>query len=416
MDIDRSYQDAKEIYAAIGVDTDAAIAALEQIPISMHCWQGDDVTGFENAGPLTGGIQVTGNYPGKAGTIDELKQDLAKAYSLIPGRHKLNLHAIYGDFGGKKVDRNEILPQHFATWVDFAKSQGIGLDFNPTYFSHPKSALATLSSADEGIRRFWVEHGIACRKIAESFGRELGTTSIMNTWIPDGSKEVPVDMAGPRLRLKKSLDEMYAEAIEPAYMKDAMESKLFGIGAESYTVGSNEFFVAYAAQNGKMVAFDTGHFHPTEVIADKLPAILCFCQETLLHLSRPVRWDSDHVTAWNDEVSAVMHAIVRGGFEKRVFIALDYFDATINRVAAWAIGMRSALAALLHALLEPVERLKNAEKQGDYTTRLALTEALKAYPFAAVWDYYCEKQGVPLRAAWLDEVRRYEREILSKRG
>ncbi len=409
-----NYLAAREIYASIGVDTDKAIKTLAGIPISMHCWQGDDVQGFENAGPLTGGIQVTGNYPGKARNIGELMADIEKALSLIPGSHRINLHAIYGDFAGKKVERDAILPEHFAPWVDFAKKNGLGLDFNPTFFSHPLSDVATLSSADEGIRTFWVRHGIACRKISEHFGRELGIPAVMNTWIPDGSKEFPIDAIGPRMRLKKSLDEMYAVHISRAHMKDAIESKLFGIGVESYTVGNNEFFVAYAAQSGKMVCFDMGHFHPTESVADKLPSILCFCEETLLHLSRPVRWDSDHVTNFNDDVSAVMKTIVRNDIISRTNIALDYFDATINRVAAWVVGMRAALRALLSALLEPASMGEN-ERSGDFTSRLAMSEELKSFPLGAVWDYYCEQKGVPVREQWLAEVKAYEKSVLSAR-
>lgn len=410
-----NYLAAKEIYAAIGVDVDKAIETLKNTRISMHCWQGDDVTGFENAGPLTGGIQVTGNYPGKARNLEELQQDLDKALALIPGSHKLNLHAIYGDFAGRKVERDEIEPKHFDTWVDFAKKHNMGLDFNPTFFSHPKSDIATLSSADESIRKFWVDHGIACRKITEYFGKQLGIVSVMNTWIPDGSKEIPVDTLSPRQRLKKSLDEMYAVKLDDSAMRDAVESKVFGIGAESYTVGSNEFYCGYAAQTGKLVCFDMGHFHPDEVVSDKLPALACFTDEFLLHLSRPVRWDSDHVTNFNDAISSMMHMLVRTDLLKKTYIGLDYFDATINRVAAWVIGMRSASRALLHALLEPVEALKKAELEGDYTTRLAMLEELKAFPFGAVWDYYCETAGVPVRNAWLDEVKTYEKNVLSKR-
>ena len=410
-----NYLAAKEIYASIGVDTDKAIEAIKKIPISMHCWQGDDVQGFESAGPLTGGIQVTGNYPGKARNIDELMADIEKSLSLIPGNHRLNLHAIYGDFGGKKVERDAILPEHFKAWVDFAKKNSIGLDFNPTYFSHPLSDVATLSSADEGIRKYWVDHGIACRKISEYFGKELNNAAVMNTWIPDGSKEVPVDTYGPRMRLKKSLDEMYAVDISSKYMKDAIESKLFGIGAESYTVGNNEFFVAYAAKNNKMVCFDMGHFHPTESVADKLPSMLCFSDEVLLHLSRPVRWDSDHVTNFNDDISAVMKCIVHNDIVNRTNIALDYFDATINRVAAWVVGMRAALRALMQALLEPTCEMRAFENSGDFTSRLAMNEELKSFPFGAVWDYYCEVSGVPVREQWLPIAKQYEKDVLSKR-
>lgn len=410
-----NYLAAKEIYASIGVDVDAALEVLKKTRISMHCWQGDDVTGFENAGPLTGGIQVTGNYPGKARSLPELLRDIDKALSLIPGNHKLNLHAIYGDFGGKKVDRDQIEPKHFEAWVEFAKAHQAGLDFNPTFFSHPKSEIATLSSADESIRKFWVDHGIASRKITEYFGKELGIVSVMNTWIPDGSKELPIDPVGPRMRLKKSLDEMYAVKLNDAYMKDAVESKVFGIGLESYTVGSNEFYCGYAAKSGKLVCFDMGHFHPTENVSDKLPAMAPFVDEFLLHLSRPVRWDSDHVTNFNDEISNMMHVLVRNNLLDRTYIGLDYFDGTINRVAAWVVGMRSAQRALLHALLEPVEALKKAELEGDYTTRLAMVEELKAFPFGAVWDYFCETAGVPVRNSWIGEVKAYEKDVLANR-
>ncbi|MBQ2818490.1 MAG: L-rhamnose isomerase [Clostridia bacterium] len=411
-----NYLAAKQIYEAMGVDVEKALETLKNTRVSMHCWQGDDVSGFESEGPLTGGIQVTGDYPGKARNLKELQEDIRVAASLIPGKHKINLHAIYGDFSDGLVDRDAIEPKHFKVWVDMAKEMGWGLDFNPTFFSHPKSNDGTLSSADEETRKFWVNHGIACRKITEYFGKETGIVSVMNTWIPDGSKEVPVDMIGPRQRFKKSLDEMYAVQLDDTCMKDAIESKLFGIGAESYTVGSNEFCTAYAAQNNKVACFDIGHYHPTEVVYDKLPTMACFVDEALLHLSRPVRWDSDHVTNMNDDVLGVMHALVRNDLLDKTYIALDYFDGTINRVAAWVVGMRAAIKSLLFALLEPVETMRKAEEEGDYTTRLALREECKSLPFGAIWDYYCETSGVPVREQWIAIAKEYEKKCLAERA
>ncbi len=414
--IQKNYEIAKEMYAKLGIDTDAVMEKLEQIPISMHCWQGDDVQGFENDGALTGGIQVTGNYPGKARNAEELRADIEKAFSLIPGKHKVNLHAIYAEFGGEKVDRDQLEPKHFKNWVEWAKKLGIGLDFNGTFFSHPKSDSGfTLSSADEDIRKFWVEHGKRCRKIGEYFGKELGKTCVTNIWIPDGSKDITVDKFSPRLRLKKSLDEILAEKIDPKYNVDAVESKVFGIGSESYVVGSNEFYVAYAAQNGIAATFDSGHFHPTEVISSKFTAIFPFIDKMLLHVSRPVRWDSDHVVIFDDELQAIAQELVRNDFLDKTFIGLDYFDGSINRIAAWTIGMRNTIKALLAAMLEPTEMLKKAELDGDYTTRLAMLEEMKGYPYGAVWDYYCAKHNVPVKEAWLAEAKAYETEVLSKR-
>jgi L-rhamnose isomerase len=416
--IEKAYEWARERYARLGVDTDAALEALRQVSLSLHCWQGDDVGGFESAAGLTGGgIQATGNYPGKARTADELRADLDQALNLIPGRHRVNLHAIYAETHGRKVERDRLGPEHFAAWLDWAKSRQLGLDFNGTFFSHPKAdAGFTLSSRDEGVRRFWVDHGIACRKIGERFGRELSSPCVTNVWIPDGFKDVPVDRKTPRLILKRSLDELFAEKLDPRYHLDAVESKLFGIGSESYVVGSHEFYLGYAIENRKLLCLDAGHYHPTESIADKISSVLTYLDEILLHVSRGVRWDSDHVVILSDDLRAIAEEIVRGGFLKRVHIGLDFFDASINRVAAWVIGTRCMLKGLLIALLEPIQTLRDLEAAGDYTGRLALLEELKTLPFGAVWDYYCLRQGVPVGADWLDAVRDYEREVLSRRG
>jgi L-rhamnose isomerase len=350
--IEQAYTLAREQYAALGVDTQRAVETLRTIPISLHCWQGDDVAGFESAAGLTGGgIQATGNYPGKARSIDELQADLDQALSLIPGKHRLNLHAIYADYRGRRIERDEIAPQHFTSWIDWAKSRGLGLDFNPTFFSHPRADTGfTLSHADQSIRRFWVAHGIACRKIGESFGRALGTPCITNVWIPDGYKDIPIDRQAPRERLAQSLDEMFAEPLDPRFNLDAVESKLFGLGSESYVVGSHEFYLGYAIKHQKLLCLDSGHFHPTEQIADKISAVLAWLPEILLHVSRGVRWDSDHVVILSDELRAIAEEIVRGGYLPRVHIGLDFFDASINRVAAWVIGTRAMLKALLIAL------------------------------------------------------------------
>jgi L-rhamnose isomerase len=416
--IEKGYEWAQECYARLGVSTDQALGVLRGIPISLHCWQGDDVGGFENELGLTGGgIQATGNYPGKARNADELRADLDRALSLIPGRHRVNLHAIYAETGGRPVERDRLGPEHFAAWIDWAKSRELGLDFNGTFFSHPKAADGfTLSSRDEGVRRFWVGHGIACRKIGERFGRELGTPCVTNVWIPDGYKDTPVDRKTPRLLLRRSLDEIFAEKLDPRYHLDAVEGKLFGIGSESYVVGSHEFYLGYAIENCKLLCLDAGHYHPTESVADKISSVLTWLDRILLHVSRGVRWDSDHVVILSDDLRAIAEEVVRGEYLGRVHIGLDFFDASINRVAAWVIGTRCLLKALLIALLEPVRRLREMEAAGDYTGRLALLEELKTMPFGAVWDYHCLRRGVPVGPAWLDGVKTYEREIVSSRS
>jgi L-rhamnose isomerase len=415
--IQNAYAMAKERYAMLGVDTDAALDALAGISISLHCWQGDDVGGFENPdAELGGGIAATGNYPGKARTAGELRSDLDKAYSLIPGTHRLNLHSIYAETGGRKIERNKLQPEHFAAWVDWAKENGRAIDFNPTCFSHPLAASGfTLASYDEGIRNFWIEHCITCRKIGEHFGRKLGSACVTNIWIPDGFKDIPVDRKAPRMLLKDSLDKILAEKIAPKYNLDSVESKLFGIGSESYVVGSHEFYLGYAIANNILLCLDSGHFHPTEVISDKLSSILTFLDEILLHVSRGVRWDSDHVVTLSDELQAIAQEIVHGGYLNRVHIGLDYFDASINRVAAWVIGTRNALKALLMALLEPIDQLREMEISGDYTGRLALLEELKGMPFGAVWDCHCLQQQVPAGLAFIEEIREYERRVLVNR-
>jgi L-rhamnose isomerase len=415
--IEAAYQLAKQRYSEMGVDSDQAIDRLGRIAISMQCWQGDDVGGFENeAGLSGGGIMATGGYPGKARNADQLRQDAQKAMSLIPGRHRFSLHAIYRETGGKQVDRDQIEPAHFQRWIDWAKDLGIGLDFNPTFFSHPKAADGfTLASRDEGIRRFWVEHGICCRRIGEAMGRRLGTPCVTNVWIPDGLKDVTIDRRGPREILRKSLDELFAPAINPQCNLDAVEAKLFGIGSETYVVGSHEFYLGYAIRNNKLLCLDAGHFHPTETIADKISSVLEYLDEILLHVSRGIRWDSDHVVIVTDDLRAIAEEIVRGAFLERVHIGLDFFDASINRVAAWVIGTRAMIKALLGALVEPTPALRKLETEGDFTARLALVEEVKTLPLGAVWDYYCLKQGVPLGMAWIDAVRDYEAKVTSKR-
>ncbi len=411
-----SYRLAQERFALLGVDTEAAMERLARVSISMHCWQGDDVAGFESPElGLSGGIAATGNYPGKARNADELRRDLDAAYRLIPGRHRLNLHAIYAE-PGRRVERNALLPEHFAAWVDWARERGHGLDFNPTCFSHPLAADGfTLSSADPGIQRFWIEHCIACRRIGAAFGRELGTPCVTNIWIPDGYKDTPADRLAPRQRLREALDTIFAEPLDRRHNLDAVEGKLFGLGSESYVVGSHEFYLGYAVQRGVLLCLDSGHFHPTEVISDKLSAVLLFLDEVLLHVSRGVRWDSDHVVTLNDELQAIALELVRGGFLERVHIGLDYFDASINRVAAWVIGMRNMQRALLMALLEPSDTLRGLEAAGDATARLALLEEQKGLPWGAVWDYFCLREGVPAGARWLEEVRAYEATELARR-
>lgn len=415
--ISKSYEAARDRYAGLSVDTDAAIQKLMGVSLSLHCWQGDDVGGFEKQGTgLSGGLQVTGRYPGKARTIEELRMDLKKAYSLIPGHHRLNLHAMYGEFGGAKVDRDEIDPEHFRGWIDWAKREDLKLDFNATCFSHPKAdAGFTLSSKDGGIRDFWKEHVKRCRRIAAFMGRELGSSCIHNLWIPDGSKDAPVDRRSHREILKKSLDDIFREEYECEEMKDALESKLFGIGSESYVVGSHEFYMGYAISRKKMICLDMGHFHPTESVADKISAVLPFFEELLIHVSRGVRWDSDHVVILNDEVRSLAEEIVRSDALDRVHIAFDFFDASLDRVGAWIIGARAMQKALLMALLEPLERLRTFEENGRFFERLALMEALKMTPFGVVWDAFCLRLDVPDDVSMAREIEAYELDVLNKR-
>lgn len=414
--LERSFTRAEERYAGLGVDVTQALTQLARIPISLHCWQGDDVGGFENAGTaLGGGLAVTGNYPGKAHTPDELRRDLETAFSVIPGKHRLNLHASYAQTHGKHVDRDALEPEHFDGWIDWAKSNRLGLDFNPTFFSHPKASDGfTLSHRDKAIRQFWIDHGIACRKIGASIGKRLGKTCITNVWIPDGYKDTPADRKAPRERLVQSLDAIFKEPISPKFNVDSVEPKLFGIGSESYVVGSHEFYLGYAITRKKLLTLDAGHYHPTESIADKISSVLQFLPEILLHVSRGVRWDSDHVVTLTDDLLAIAREIVANGYTNRVHIGLDYFDASINRVAAWIIGTRNMLRALLIALLEP-PGIKAAEIEGDHTARLALQEEAKTLPFGAVWDYYCATKSVPVGDVWLREIRRYEKSVLLNR-
>lgn len=417
--MEHSYEIAKQRYAELGVNTEAVMEKLSKISISLHCWQADDVGGFETpeAAFSGGGIQVTGNYPGKARNVNELRKDLEKVYSLLPGKHRLNLHAIYGEFAGKRVDRDEITTDHFKGWVNWAKDRNIKLDFNATCFSHPKANDGfTLSNKNKSIRNFWIEHVKRCREISAFMGRELKSSCIHNLWIPDGTKDSPVDRWTHRTLLKDSLDEIFAIEYDPNEMKDAVESKLFGIGSESYVVGSHEFYLGYAISRGKMICIDLGHFHPTESIADKISAILQFSGELLFHVSRGVRWDSDHVVILNDEVKGVAEEIVRAGVLNRVNIALDFFDASLNRIGAYVIGTRSTLKSFLIALLEPTEKLIEFEEAGNNFARLALLEELKTLPFGAVWDYYCLKNNVPVREHWMKEVQSYENMVLSKRS
>ncbi len=409
-----AYELAKARYAEFGVDTDGAMQALEKIAISLHCWQGDDASGYENPdGELTGGIAVTGNYPGKARTADELRADLDLAFSLIPGTHRLNLHSIYWE-SDQKVPRNQIEPKHFSGWVDWAKANRHGMDFNPTCFSHPMADDGfTLSSRDAGVRQFWIEHCIACRKIGDYFGRELGTPVVTNIWIPDGYKDTPADRTTPRRLLLEALDVILAEKLE--HNLDAVEPKLFGIGSESYVTGSMEFYTAYALTRKVLLTLDSGHFHPTETIADKISSLMLFLDQMLLHVSRGVRWDSDHVVTYTEDLQAIAREIIHLDKLERMHIGLDYFDASINRIAAWTIGSRNTLRALLNALLEPRALLDGYEAAGDFTSRLALQEEVKVLPANAVWDYYCLKQGVPVGMAFMDSIRDYEDKVLSKR-
>jgi L-rhamnose isomerase len=413
--IEKAYALARERYASLGVDVEGALARLDRIPISVHCWQGDDVRGFEDpGGAVTGGIAATGAYPGRARTAAELRADADVALAQIPGPRRFNLHAIYLE-SENRVPRNEVRPEHYQGWVQWAKERGLGLDFNPTCFSHPLSQEGTLSHRDPGIRRFWIEHCQACRQVSASFGRALGTRSVMDIWIPDGSKDLPFDRHGPRRRLIEALDEVLREPLPREHHRDAVEGKLFGLGVEAYTVGAHELYLAYAVTRGVMLCYDTGHFHPTESVADKLSSVLPFV-DVLVHVSRPVRWDSDHVVLLDDETQALAAEIVRGGAPERVAVALDYFDASINRVAAWVVGARNVRRALLRALLEPAQRLAELEAAGDATARLALLEEVKSLPWAAVWDRYCEARGVPVGMAWLDRVRAHERAVAGARG
>lgn len=414
--IEQAFELAKQRYAETGVDVEQAIQRLDSVSVSMHCWQGDDVRGFENPqGTLTGGIQATGNYPGRARNAEELRADLDKALSLIPGPKRLNLHAIYLE-SDQPVERDAIEPKHFANWVEWAKQNGLGLDFNPSCFSHPLSADGfTLSHADKNIRQFWIDHCKASRHVSAYFGEQLGTPSVMNIWVPDGMKDITVDRMAPRQRLLSALDEVIAEKLNPAHHIDAVESKLFGIGAESYTVGSSEFFLGYASSRQTALTLDAGHFHPTEVISDKISAAMLYVPRLLLHVSRPVRWDSDHVVLLDDETQAIASEIVRHQLFDKVHIGLDFFDASINRIAAWVIGTRNAKKALLRALLEPTDHLRKIEAEGDYTARLALLEEQKSLPWQAVWEAWCLRHDVPADASWLSNVRHYEQQILSQR-
>ena len=412
-----SYAEAKKVYEKWGVDTDAAIEKLKNVTVSVHCWQGDDVTGFDNKETLSGGIQATGNYPGKARTPDELMADIDKAFSLTPGKKKLNLHACYAIFeDGEEVGRDKIEPKHFKRWVEFAKERGMGIDFNPTFFSHPmvKNNL-TLSSPDEEVRAYWVRHAIACIKISEYFATETGIPTVLNIWIPDGYKEIPADRLAPRARFKRSLDEILATPYDKTKVYVTLESKVFGIGLESYTVGSAEFCLSYSTKAGITPLMDNGHYHPTEVVSDKISSLLLFNEKIALHVTRCVRWDSDHVVILDDETREIAKEIVRNDALDRVFIALDYFDASINRVAAWVVGMRNMQKALLSALLLPNEKLAAYQNAADFTKMLALSEETKTLPFGEIWDEYCRVSGAPVGAGWLDEVDAYERDVLAKR-
>ena len=411
--IERAYAYAKDRFAAVGVDTDAAIAKMNDIHLSLHCWQADDVAGFENSSSLSGGIQATGNYPGKARNIDELRDDIAKVKSLLPGTHRLNLHEIYGDFGGEKVDRDQVEPRHFESWIQWAQENGMKLDFNSTSFSHPKSGSLSLSNPDKGIRDFWIEHTKRCRAVAEEMGKRQGDPCIMNLWIHDGSKDITVNRMLYRSLLKDSLDEIFTQKYDN--MKDCLESKVFGIGLESYTVGSCDFYTAYAAQHNKIVTLDTGHFHPTESVADKVSSLLLFVPELMLHVSRPVRWDSDHVTIMNDDTLDLCREIVRCNAIDCVHIGLDYFDASINRIGAYIIGARATQKCVLMALLEPIEALRKFEAADKGFERLAMLEELKSMPWGAVWDMYCLRSGVPVGEEYIADIEQYEAEITSKR-
>ncbi len=416
--IEKAYELAKQEYAEMGVNTDEVIKKLDELVISLHCWQTDDVGGFEKAGSeLGGGLQVTGNYPGKARTMVEMKADMDKVFSLLPGKQRLSLHAIYGDFGGEKVDRDQIELKHFQGWINWAKERGIGLDFNCTCFSHPWADDGfTLASKNETYRRFWIEHVKRCRRIGAEMGRQLGTPCVHNLWIPDGSKDLPADRYGYRSLLKASLDEIFAEEFPLEYLKDAVESKLFGIGSEAMVVGSHDFYLCYAAQNNKLITLDNGHFHPTEQVGDKISAILQFVPELLLHMTRGVRWDSDHVLTLNDESLLITQEIVRANALKRVNVGLDYFDGSLNRIGAYVIGARAAQQAFLFALLEPTAMIRKWEEAGKNFERLAYFELMKTKPFGAVWNYYCLSSGVPVAEDLISDIQKYESEVQSTRN
>lgn len=412
----KGYEYAKDVFLEQGINVEAAMESIDRVAVSMHCWQGDDVVGFDGSDSLGDGLAVTGNYPGRARTPDELRRDIEKSMSMIPGSKRLNLHACYGENIPKSVDRDEYTIEYFQKWADWAKGLGIGLDFNPTFFSHPMmDGNFSLASRDESKRKFWIEHGKRSREIAAEFGKQLGTPSIVNHWMPDGYKDTPADTDILRGLMAESLDKIMEDKIDTSLVKDSLESKLFGVGIESYTVASHEFSLGYAISRGIMYTLDAGHFHPTETISNKLSAVLQFTYEVLLHISRGVRWDSDHVVTWDDELQNIMNEILLNGYDKRVHIGLDYFDASINRIAAWVIGMRNARKAMLKAVLTPIDKIRNAEAEGNYTARLALMEENKSLPFAPVWDYYCMKNDVPVGEEWLATVWDYEKEVLSLR-
>ena len=411
------YESAKEIYGKIGVDTEKALKLLSEVPISMHCWQGDDVGGFDSKEGVGGGLAVTGNYPGKATTPEELMADIDMALRLIPGKHRVNIHACYAVFEeGEWADRDALEPKHFAKWVEFAKKRGLGIDFNPTYFSHPKATQYTLTSPDEEIRKFWIDHGKACIRTAEYFATELGTPCLLNVWIPDGFKDIPADRMGPRARYKDSMDQILAMDYDQEKVLVCLESKVFGIGLESYTAGSAEFALSYAISKGIVPLLDNGHYHPTEVVSDKLSSLLLFNEKVALHVTRGVRWDSDHVVLLEDEIKEIAKEIVVHDALKRVMIGLDFFDASVNRIAAWVIGMRNMQKALLIALLRPNAQLKKLQDAGEFTELLMMQEELKGYPFGDVWDYFCEINGVPQHEGWFEKVKEYERVVLRERG
>ena len=415
--IRQGYELARDFYGPLGIGVDAVLEAVNKIPISMHCWQGDDLLGFEGSTELTGGIQATGNYPGRARTADELRSDIEKALDCIPGRMKVSLHALHAEKNGRSVDRDAYSVELFENWIYWANEQELGLDFNPTFFSHPMmDGNFSLTSRDSGKRKFWIEHGRRCREIAAELGKRTGQVCINNFWMPDGYKDIPADTLVLRKRMIEALDQIFAADFDTTHTVDALESKLFGLGIESYTVTNHEFALLYAASRGKLYTLDAGHFHPTESIAAKLSSIMCFTKEALLHVSRGVRWDSDHVVIWDDELQDIMNEIVRNGFEDRIHVALDYFDASINRIACWVIGVRNVRKALLKALLDPMVPIRKAEEEGDYSARLALLEETKSAPVSLVWDYYCLTQNVPVGQSWLVEVKQYEREVTGRRS